>query len=177
MKTWKMLGMFVVFGMMSVLMLGCEPNYQSCTLNVNYDLTLDEMIKAGKYNYVHDQITKDNFPINRPAIELGYLITKEVVLVCMKKKASAYEVIVHMKKYGLRSAQIEELLAFGRERPSVQREFPVVGFGSSWVDRAHHSTIVVPSLGGDAFDREVRLNEFDYYSNWPSNYCFLAVRK
>ncbi|MEX2209727.1 MAG: hypothetical protein WD846_02450 [Patescibacteria group bacterium] len=144
---------------------GTSESYQ---LTVNYDRTLVEMVEAGHYDYANDNITADNFPI-----EGSGSAECEGVLVHLDRYASTTEVEAEIAKRGLRPATIEELLAFGEAYPEVQREFPVVELGSSWVDSSGDR--LVAYLWSYSDGRDLRL---DWYGrDWDSYDRFLAVRK
>ncbi|MBU4315415.1 hypothetical protein KJ673_03345, partial [Patescibacteria group bacterium] len=73
----------------------------------------------------------------------------------------------------LRPGKIEELLAFGATYPEVQRQFPIICLGSSWVDRGGRRH--APFLSGYGSGRELRLGWCG--SVWDGYCRFLAVRK
>ncbi|MFH1611493.1 MAG: hypothetical protein ABIA83_02745 [Patescibacteria group bacterium] len=138
------------------------------TVLVDYRKTIEQMVSAGRYDWSDGNINSVNFPVNGTGVAT---ITPE--LVHLNKKASSEEALAHKEANGLRPATIEELLAFGATYPDVQREFPVVALGSSWVDRDGHRR--APYLDGDGSERELSL---DWYgSGWFEGCRFLAVRK
>ncbi len=140
MKVQSRMSWSMIVVMFSV-MLGCQPGASPVgSLNSVFSYaednrTLAERIKAGKYDIVYyDQdIVEENFPIHRPN-KVGPLVGVDRVFVHLKKTASTNEVFRYMDVHNLRSARIEELLKIGEENPDVQRDFPVVALGSTWVD-------------------------------------------
>lgn len=145
---------------------GTAESYQ---LTVDYDRSLAAMVKAGRYVYTNDNITAKNFPI-----EGSGTVESEGVLVHLDRYASTEEVEQEIAKRGLRPTTIEELLAFGETYPDVQREFPVVALGSSWVDRGYR---YVPYLWSHVDERSLYLFSDVPGDQWSPDYRFLAVRK
>lgn len=139
------------------------------SITVNYGRTLAEMVEAGYYDYANPDITAEHFPIEgRGKVEL------ECELVHHDRTASTEEVEPEIERLGLRPATIEELLAFGETYPDVQREFPVVELGSSWVNRDGHRDMV--SLWGYPDSRSLILGWDAPGYQWSSRYRFLTVR-
>ncbi len=136
-------------------------------VTVNYDLSLAEMIKVGKYDSVNSGITKKHFPVNGEG-------TNEVVteLVHFNRFIGSDEVIRELDKRGFRPATIEELLAFGAKYPEMQIQFPIVALGSLWRHLGHRD---VPYLWGASRGHDLNLDWFE--NGWEGHYRFLAVRK
>lgn len=136
-------------------------------VTVNYDLSLGEMIEAGRYNWVHSDITSKHFPIKGEG-------TKEVVteLVHFNRYMESDVVLRELDKSSLRPATIEELLAFGAKYPETQRQFPIVVLGSFWW---HLGVRLVPFLWCRSVGRGLDLDWSELW--WRDHYRFLAVRK
>ena len=186
----KMSAIVAVFSIMSVICLGCGPSLNSDgSVNsvfayVDHDRTLAEMIKAGKYDFVYydKDIVEKNFPIHQPSNNVWPPIGIEFVLVHLDKTASTNEVFQYMDEHDLWPAWIEELLAFGEEFPDVQRDFPIIAFGSSCV--ASDGYPRAPYLANsNGFYRYLSLTSFLTYSSlddspvWHESCRFLAVHK
>lgn len=94
---------------------------------VDYDRSFKEMIKAGEYNYINNDITKSRFPVKGKG-------QKEVTLILFHFAwdMELEDVIREMDKEGCRPATIEELLALGEAHPDLQKKFSVVAPGSKW---------------------------------------------
>ncbi len=138
------------------------------TATVDYGMSLADMIKAGKYDWVNDDITVEHFPITGSGkVEVSF------ELVHLNKSISSKEVLLHMEKNNLRPATLAELLAFGAKYPEKQREFPIIALGSSWVNRDGNRR--VPYLYGYDSERYLDLSWFG--GAWVVYYGFLAVRK
>ncbi len=138
------------------------------TAVVDYTMSLADMIKVGKYDWVNNDITAEHFPITGSGkAEIDFQ------LVYLDKSANSEEVLLHMEKNNLRPATLFELLAFGAKYPELQREFPICALGSSWVgsDGNHY----MPYLY--RFDSRRDLNLRWFGGDWNGCCRFLAVRK
>lgn len=138
-------------------------------VSINYGLSLEEMIAAGRYDWKNDDITAKHFP------ERGEGVSDiEIQLVHFNRvMGSSDEVIREFDKMGLRPASIEELLAFGAKYPDVQRQFPIVALKSLWRRLRGHR--YVPYLDRNVHERCLYLYVFE--GGWYENYRFAAVRK
>jgi hypothetical protein len=137
-------------------------------VTVNYAVSLADMIVAGKYDYANEYITATNFPIQGEGE-----VNTEVVLVHFNRDISSEAAVTELAQMGLEPAKLEHLLAFGSKFPEIQREFPIVALGSSWVDSRGGRR--VPCLGRWYAERRLFLYCWD--GEWPGRYRFAAVRK
>src|SRR6478672_3408365 len=94
---------------------------QTCTVTIDYQQSLGQMIAAGSYDHVNRHITEGGFPVQR-----GDVTTRELVLVHVGAVVPTAVALHELDDLGVRSARIEELLAFGSTYPSAQRQFPIV---------------------------------------------------
>ncbi len=142
-------------------------HFHTYPVTVNYNLSLGEMIGAGRYNWVHSDITSKHFPIKGEGM-------KEVVteLVHFNRYMESVFVLRELGKRSLRPATIEELLAFGAKCPETQRQFPILGLGSLWW---HLGVRLVPLLWCRSVGRGLDLDWSELW--WRDYYRFLAVRK
>ncbi len=110
-------------------------------ITVDYDITVEDAIKAGNYDEVYDLgcITQKNFPIQKKG-------KSELVVEIIKLDywATTEEVLKELDRLGYRPVDLMELLAFGAKYPDVQREFTVVALGS--MHKSHHGYYVWPTL-------------------------------
>ena len=136
-------------------------------VTVNYDLSLAEMIKVGRYDWVNSDTTEKHFPMKGSGIKE---VTTE--LVHFDRGMGSEDVLLELVKRDLRSAFIEELLAFGAKYPEVQRQFPVVALGSIW---RRLDGRIVPCLRRGGSGRSLSLGWFG--GRWDDDFRFLAVRK
>jgi hypothetical protein len=138
------------------------------TVSVDYAVSVEEMVRLGKYDWSNDDITTKNFPSKRVG-----KAEMEVELIHFDRNISSEEALREMEKTGYRAAELHELLAFGAKYPNIQREFPIVAIGSVWWDR--YGDRIVAYLGGDAFERGLGLHDFG--RAWGDRCRFAAVRK
>ncbi|MEK9179951.1 MAG: hypothetical protein AAB897_00880 [Patescibacteria group bacterium] len=98
-------------------------------VTVDYSMTIEQMIAAGRYDWQNNDVNDKHFPI--PPSKRG---KQEVAIELIKfdRDMESNEVLRELDKMGLRSAELPELLAFGAAYPEKQREFPVVALGSVW---------------------------------------------
>ncbi len=132
---------------------------------VNYDLSAEEMIKAGKYDWASPEINSQNFPA-----EMKGLSDVVIQLVRFDGFMESEAVLRELDKQGLRPASLPELLALGAQHPYLQRKFPIVALGSF-----RHGGRVVACLWGDARTRGLG---FDWLGiRWDGLHRFAAVPK
>jgi len=140
-------------------------------LSVDYGRSVEDGVRAGRYDWVNPNITSHNFPTKRRG-------RAEVVLelICFDREISSYEVLFEIDKRGYRPANLQELLAFGEKYPEVQREFPVVALDSVWQDRG--GDLYAPCLGNDlGKERDLSLKWIAKdFKNWEDTCRFAVVR-
>ncbi|MBZ5630257.1 MAG: hypothetical protein LAO06_15465 [Acidobacteriia bacterium] len=137
-------------------------------VTVNYDLSLEEAIKAGEYQAVHTEITAANFPSTR----IGQADV-EIVLIRFDRRMASEDVVRELDREGLRAAELPEFLAFGAAYPDVQRKFSVAGLGSVWRDRKGYRN--VPCLYEASEGRYLDLHWWD--DGWYTYTRFAATHK
>jgi len=96
---------------------------------VDYGKSLAEMILLGNYGWFNDDINSKNFPLQGTGAQ-----ESELVLVHLNQSATSKEVLESLDSQGLAPAQFVHLLAFGAAYPELQRQFPIIALGSSFVD-------------------------------------------
>jgi len=135
---------------------------------VDYDMSLTEMIAAGRYFWRIYEINATNFPVSGES-------QKEVKLklIHLNRVASTEEILEEMDRRGLQPAKIEELLGLGAKYPELQKQFPIIALGSVW--RHPNGYLYAPCLNW--LDR-ARFLGLHCYDNLWEEYCrFLAVPK
>ncbi|MDP3772371.1 MAG: hypothetical protein Q8Q94_03290 [bacterium] len=137
-------------------------------VTVYYGLSLADMIEAGHYDWVNGSITAEHFPI----VGEG-MVDLNINLLHFKRFIQSDEAIKEMDEMGLRPLTLPELLAFGAKFPDMQREFPIIAFGTVWQDRDGFRG--VPALG--EYDRGCNLGLVWFGYRWSGTYRFAAVRK
>jgi len=123
-------------------------------VTVDYTKSLDEMIKAGGYDWKNEDITAERFPVKGEGTA-----ERKLVLVHLGRDATTDEALAEMKRRGLKPAGIEDLLAFGAEYPDEQRKLLIIVLASSWVDADGRR-------GFPDLDEDAGLREFDLRWNW-----------
>jgi len=118
---------------------------------VDYGQSLAEMIKAGNYDWVNNDITQEHFPVSGQGKQQDI----EVALFHFNKVMKSDQVIARMRKEGYRPATIAELLALGVSQPELQKQFPIIALGSVW--RFPDGGRLVPCLGWLSGERSLGL--------------------
>lgn len=136
-------------------------------LTVDRSQPLQNMIAAGKYDWVNFNITPEHFPAGRSGVTEA-----EAVLVHFDRSITTGEALGELERANLRPADLPELLAFGAQHPDVQREFPIVELASVWSARDDYRNVA--SLCGGAGGRSLLLNWLEH--GWYSGSRFLAFR-
>ena len=136
-------------------------------ISVNYDLTVEDAIRAGDYQAVNASITTRNFPSTRHG-----QLHLELILVRFEGRMTSENVLAELTKHGVRPAELPEFLAFGAQYPDVQRRFSIVGLGSECRDRSGYRS--VPCLYEASEGRYLDLHWWD--DGWYSYSRFAAIR-
>lgn len=140
---------------------------------VDYGLTLEQMIAAGKFDWLNNDINSDQFPVQGEGNE-----EYETKLFNFDDNISSENAVRRIKEADpanpWESAKIEHLLAFGTKYPEEQRKYPILALGSvgspSFFGKRN-----VPYLYRRVTGRSLHL---DWWNNeWHPIYRFLAVRK
>lgn len=133
-----------------VMMSGCasapraQPDAQSFSVTVDYDQSLDDLIRAGGYRWVYSEINSINFPSTQSGNR-----SETVRLVRLDPVVPIDRLLSQEKARGLRPADLRELLAFGRTYPDIQLHASIVGFGSFRV----YPTITYINFGTGPMDQ------------------------
>ena len=96
-------------------------------LNV-FGLSIEELVKQGKYGYANPDITDDNFKSDE-------MHQTEIILRHFNNDMSTDAVLKALDEEGLKPATMSELLEFGSRYPDLQKQFPIVALGSVWLSR------------------------------------------
>ena len=140
-------------------------------LEVNYDLSLEEMVAAGHYDWKNGDINAKRFPLAGKGVlwyEARYFHFDRNISSEAANKAIMEEDVANPWM----SAPIEHLLTFGARFPEEQRKHPIVGLGSSARVRGYRD---VPCLCEYDSRHELNLGWWD--GGWAPDCRFLAVRK
>ena len=154
------------------------PASDTFRLTVDYGLSLEQMIAAGRYDWKNDEITAKRFPIVGKGIvefEARYFHFNRNISSEEAERLFCSEPIVLDPTITFNfwePAKIEHVLSHGATFPKKQLKFPIIGLGSvAWVDDRRN----MPGLYKDGSKRNLYLYLFD---SVRSPVCrFLAVRK
>ena len=135
---------------------------------IDYNLTTEQMVAAGKYGEIFDNINFKNFSVKGKG-----RIKRQLELLFYDKSMRADAILADMDASGFRPATIEELLAFGIKYPKLQRVFPIVALGS--VYQCRNGEIGVVCLDNNRYKRTLQLTWVA--CDWDKHYRYLAVRK
>lgn len=141
-------------------------------LTIDYTKTIEKAIVDGKYKFKNSDINDKNFPVSSEMI--GKKVNVSAKLFNFNRDISSYDAISEMNKDGYRPATLMELLFLGILFPGLQRQFPIVAFGSFLRDSAGFRC--APCLDVDDSGRKLRLGWFDG-GDWNARYLFLGIRK
>ncbi len=132
--------------------------------------TLAQMVAAGRYDWANSDINEKNFKVSAERFTADGLEA-----IHFGKVMTTAQVEINLDRRGLRSAWIEELLAYGAENPEEQRKFPIVALGSSWVNPGGGRGVL--DLCGGGGRRGLSLRWGGPGCRWDADYRFLARRK
>src|SRR5258706_2548056 len=156
--------------LIDVLRQGLEPQvpFPGYSVDVDYSASLEQLVKAGKYDWFNDDITGRNYPSS----EKG---TAQVLvyLVSFNRDINSEDVVKELDRQGLRPATLKELLALGASYPDLQRKDLIVALGSTWRDSG--GDVRVPDLRSCGSNRYLHLSW--WAGVWRSFWRFAAVRK
>ncbi|MBI2175392.1 MAG: hypothetical protein HYU35_01525 [Parcubacteria group bacterium] len=113
-------------------------------ISVDYGRSVEDAVKAGRYDLANPDITSLHFPTKRK----GTTAEVGVELIHFSRVISNNEVLCELDRMGYRPAEFHELLAFGEKYTEVQREFLIVALGSVWQSRSGHRFVLCLSRVG-----------------------------
>jgi hypothetical protein len=147
--------------------LGLPPAH-TYSIRVNYDSSVEALVKAGKYDWSDSDITSRHFPSHRKGTA-----DIEIVLVGCERDLGSDDALKVLASQDFRPADVRTLLAFGIKHPNAYREFDVVALGSPW--RSPDGDHGVPCLARDLTRKKLHL--FRWSDTWNSSCRFAAVRE
>jgi len=145
-----------------------KPSGNTYSFSVDYGRSVDDGVKAGRYDWVHSDIISRNVPtVRKDTAEIA------VELVHFNQCISIRDALRELDRMSFYPAELHELLAFGEKYPEVQFKFPIVTLGSVFRG-GHRGDLCVPCLGGIGSWRGLGL---DWVGTIWSEVCrFAAVR-
>ncbi len=146
------------------------PRKEDFKITVNYEQSLQQMIKAGNYDWVNNNITAEHFPVEgKDKQELT------ITLFHFNKPMTSDEIKNEMEKQDFRPAKVEELLALGEKYPELQKKFLIAALDSVWQDP--NGSRLVPYLSWGGVRRDLYLCRLGdvWVAGW--RWRFVALRK
>ena len=150
-------------------------------MKVDYSKSLDEMIKAGHYEYGDKIINATNFPVIKP-----FGLTEDIfcvkALIIQPSILTGYscpsfdQVVKSIYTKSYRPANLAELFAFGKNNPLFQYQEQILCIGSLWYRNGFFSTdIIAVSLGVRGVSRILNIHKLDsdFFYHW--SYCCVLV--
>jgi hypothetical protein len=140
---------------------------ETIDVEVNYGISLSDMIYAGKYDWVDENITEEHFAVHA----IGHTI-HQVAIVHYGQDLRSKDVSDHAIMQGFRPSNLKVLLAIGAQCPELQREFPIIGLGTVWAP--YNQLGLVPFLIQHVTRRDVSLATYNFL--WHKE-CRFALTK
>ena len=137
---------------------------------VDYNQSLQQMIDAGKYDWVDDDITTKRFPlVGKGVIQFETKVFYFDRRIFSKSVVAAIE--ANDQHTPWKPAAIEHLLAYGAKNPDEQRQYPIIGLGSVAEVFGSRDVPDLRRLGAE------RVLGLDWWGgDWGGGCRFLAVR-
>lgn len=144
---------------------GQIPTFPSYSVTVDYDQTVEQLVRSRPYYSANGDITSYNFPLwEKGQSQL------DIFLLNFNHRISSENAIKAMDVQGLRPATIKELLSLGAQYPDLQKENWIVALGSTW--RSPQGGLYVPFLSRCHTNPDLHLSD-----DWHPEWRFAAVRK
>lgn len=137
-------------------------------VTIDYDKSAEEIMAAGKYDWVDGGVNSANFPPKQKG-----MAKIAVELLHFGWRISTPEAISKMEEMGYRPAELYEIAFLGKQHPDVQREFFIAALGSEWRDKKRNR--FVPVLCALRGERHFRLSWGG--GGWDGFFRFAAVKK
>lgn len=143
----------------------------TATVAIDYAKTLQDMIAAGRFDWVNNDITRKRFPIKGTGV-----VEMETRVFHFDRYLSSEDAVAAIKADDKANpwepAPIEALLAYAAKHPDEQRQYPIIGLGS--VAKVGGRRFVL-YLTRDGARRDLLL--FWWGGDWLGDCRCLAVRK
>lgn len=141
-------------------------------VEIDYRMSLKEMVAAGNYSCVSKAINDEIFKIPYP-----FDIQENVRLALFEIEGDPLTkmALSRMSRQGLHVLDIECLLAFGAKFPDLQRQFPIFALSkAAWGKDPFLCPFLSRNHNGE---RKLDLTIVWSYDRWFSPTRFLAIRK
>lgn len=129
--------------------------------------TIQYLLGAGNYDWMNSDISDEHFPqkkIGETSITVRLMNFGRVI--------STKDIFIEFKKSGLRPANPAELLALGAKYPNLQKQFPIIALGQTWL--LPNKDRMVVCLAWHSMLRRVHLL-CQFRRDWPAHCRFAAV--
>ena len=136
-------------------------------LTIDYNLSIEQMVEAGRFDGPVPDITSASFPHRRNGV-----VTMEAVMVGFDRKLLSSAARSELCTLGLRPPIMAELLSFGTQYPELQRQFTIVGLGLASSGQYEG---YVGWLDGDSTSRNIGMCWQG--RDWDTSHRFLGVRE
>ncbi|MEK7586250.1 MAG: hypothetical protein AAB453_00040 [Patescibacteria group bacterium] len=132
---------------------------------LDYNLTVEQMIAAGGYDWTNPDITSTLFAVKGEGQH-----KRLAQLIHFDEDISSDEAKKRLYERGLRPGKFEELLGFGAKYPKTQKKFPIIALGSvarldgsglvAYLDESDSRRNLSLDCRGDDWDRRCRFLAF-----------------
>lgn len=139
----------------------------SFTIRCEGTLRASELVKCGKYDWVHDLITDERFPL-----KAHEPVTRKIELVEFDYDPISEEVLDELRRLGLERPTPEDAFYSGIDHLDEQRKRSLVFLHEPVLDPAGNLHVLV--LNENVGRRDLYLRWFD--DGWDRNYLFAGVR-
>ncbi len=144
-------GQVLIVQMAEVIVKAWYPGKENFKVIVDYERSLQQMIKAGNYDWVNNNIIADHFSVKSKGKQ-----EEVITLFHFNRTMASDEVLSEMDKQGFRPVKIEDLLGLGENYPELQKKFPIAALGSVWQNPEGH--YCVPYLDWYSVERVLDLD-------------------
>jgi len=127
----------VVLVILSLAFLGCRTvtvSRVSSVVSVDYDRSMDDWTKAGKYKR-YEGNNQENVDLNNFKSEKTGKAELEMRLMCFKGVTTLSKVMKKFNRFGFGPANLQELFAYLEKYPKTSGGRVVEALGSIWVER------------------------------------------
>lgn len=141
----------------------------SVNVEVNFNLSVDEIASSRNYAYVIVDMTSKNFISEK---RTGVFF-EDVKIFRFNRNAYADEILHALDSLGYRPANINELHALTQKNMTIRRMLPIVGLGTIWnasIDGSHVATL-------NEADLRCSLGHLMLDAQWYTTDSFAAIRK
>lgn len=146
---------------------------KSPIITIDYSLSLEQMIDAGKYHRVSEGISNHTFPRRESDRRVDRIELELLQVTDLERRLQTSDILAQMDRLSLRPAVIEEVLALGAYRAETAWiTSKVVAFGSTC-----GTDVLVPVISFNAGQQELSLQAKEPIEGWDMTTFFVVVRK